>query len=61
MKPKSIVKFDAIVPISAMNGTNVSVLKQKIRTVIDIHQEQKVMRYLEEGPSQEEDSNVIYV
>ncbi|KAG8188636.1 hypothetical protein JTE90_005989 [Oedothorax gibbosus] len=61
MRPKSVVKFDAIVPISAKEGTNVEVLKQKIRTIIDIYQEQNVVRYLEEGPKDMDDAGVIYV
>ncbi|XP_054716112.1 GTP-binding protein 10-like [Uloborus diversus] len=41
MLPSSFMKFDAILPISAKHGANISVLKEKIRTIIDISEEEK--------------------
>ncbi|GFT86230.1 GTP-binding protein 10 [Nephila pilipes] len=59
IRPNSLVKFDAIVPISAKEGINVSNLKHKIRKLIDIYQEKSVSEYLEDT-SQGKDIDVIY-
>ncbi|GIY66346.1 GTP-binding protein 10 [Caerostris extrusa] len=61
-RPNSLIKFDSIIPISAKDGINIEILKQKIRTLIDIYQEEKTTRYqLENSSSQHKDTDVIYM
>ncbi|GFT93135.1 GTP-binding protein 10, partial [Trichonephila clavipes] len=60
IRPNYLIKFDAIVSISAKEKINISTLKQKIRKIIDIYEEQNVPRYLEDT-SQRKDIDVIYV
>ncbi|GFQ67369.1 GTP-binding protein 10, partial [Trichonephila clavata] len=60
IRPNYLIKFDAIVSISAKEHINISTLKQKIRKIIDIYQEQDVTHYLEDT-TQRKDIDVIYV
>ncbi|KAF8783193.1 GTP-binding protein 10-like [Argiope bruennichi] len=60
IRPTTVMNFDAVVSISAKEGINIPILKQKIRTLIDIHQDNKKIRYLENTSSEQRDMEVIY-
>lgn len=61
MNPKSLVKFDSVLSISALNGTNITLLQDKIRTLIDIHNEEKERKLKEVSVSMNPEYDVIYV
>ncbi|CAL1283093.1 unnamed protein product, partial [Larinioides sclopetarius] len=59
IRPNAVMNFDAVVPISAKEEINIPTLKQKIRTLIDIHQDSKTVRYLEDTYSEPKEE-IIY-
>lgn len=61
MKPTNLVKFDAVLSISALQGTNISLLKDKIRTLIDIYHEEKEIKNKQVTISTNPEYDVIYV
>lgn len=61
MKPNNLVKFDAVLSISAIQGTNISLLKDKIRTLIDIYHEEKEMKNKQVTVCTNPEYDVIYV
>lgn len=61
MKPTNLVKFDAVLSISALQGTNISLLKDKIRTLIDIYHEEKEIKNNQVTISTNPEYDVIYV
>lgn len=61
MIPESLIKFDAIVPISALKKTNIPLLKDKIRTIIDIYQQEREAKERQVIVSKNPEYDVIYV
>jgi len=61
MSPETLIKFDAILPISALNGTNIPELKDKIRTIIDIYVEERERKQKRVTVSTNPEYDVIYV
>lgn len=61
MKPTNLIKFDAVLSISALQGTNISLLKDKIRTLIDIYNEEKESKQKQVIVSTNPEYDVIYV
>lgn len=61
MSPETLIKFDAIIPISAQKGTNIPELKNKIRSVIDIYVEERERKQKRVTVSTDPQYDVIYV
>lgn len=61
MKPDKLIKFDAILSVSALKGTNINLLKDKIRTLIDIYNEEKERKQKQVTVSTNPEYDVIYV
>ncbi|XP_042897524.1 GTP-binding protein 10 [Parasteatoda tepidariorum] len=60
LKPSTLVKFDSIIPISAKTGDNILNLKNKVRKIIDIYHEKKLIRYPEKILIDQNEQDVIY-
>lgn len=61
MQPEKLMEFDAVFSVSALDGTNIALLKDKIRILIDIYNEEKERKQKQVTVSMNPEYDVIYV